>query len=108
MALVSGFGKKRDMLRTLTRLEKFNMENLIAEDVHIEYSSTKEGQLVCDVETRGEQGMLRYRHIFPKGISESDAKDQILQGLRNRGESILHPGRGRPGRPKKQNKNEVS
>ncbi|HYA20611.1 MAG TPA: hypothetical protein VEG25_08210 [Burkholderiales bacterium] len=84
------------------------MENLTADDVQIEFSNTKEGELVCDVETRGELGMLRYRHIFPKGISEADAEDQIRQGLKNRGEAISHPGQGRPGRPKKQNAKEVS
>ena len=84
------------------------MENLMVEDVHIECSNTKEGKLVCDVETRGELGMLCYRHIFPKGISEADAKDQIRQGLKNRGEAISHSGKGRAGRPKKQNAKEVS
>jgi hypothetical protein len=83
------------------------MENLIAGDVHIECSNTEEGELVCDVETRGELGILRYRHIFPKGISEADAKDQIRQGLKNRGEAVSHPGRGRAGRPKKQKAKEV-
>jgi len=77
-------------------------------DVHIECSNTKKGELVCDVETRGELGMLRYRHIFPKGTSEAQARDQIRQGLKSRGEAIAHPGQGRAGRPKKQNANEVS
>ncbi|HXZ97216.1 MAG TPA: hypothetical protein VEG37_09265 [Burkholderiales bacterium] len=84
------------------------MENFEVVDLHIECSSTEKGELVCDVETRGELGMLRYRHIFPKGTSEADAKDQIRQGLKNRGEAISHPGQGRPGRPKKQSTKEVS
>jgi hypothetical protein len=84
------------------------MANLMAEDVHIECSNTDEGELVCDVETRGALGMLRYRHIFPQGISETDAKNQIRQGLKTRGEAILRPGHGRAGRPKKQNAKEVT
>jgi len=84
------------------------MENLMTEDVHIECSNTEEGELVCEVKTRGELGMLCYRHIFPQGISEADAKDQIRQGLKTRGEAILRPGQGRAGRPKKQNTKEVS
>jgi hypothetical protein len=83
------------------------MENLMSEDVHIQCRNTEGGGLVCEVETRGVTGMLRYRHIFPRGISEADAKAQIRQVLKTRGESILHPGRGRAGRPKKQNAKEV-
>jgi hypothetical protein len=90
------------MRKTLTRLIDYTMENLMTDDVRIECSNTKDGELICDVETRGEQGMLRYRHIFPQGISEADAKVQIRQGLKTRGEAIMRPGQGRAGRPKKQ------
>ena len=69
------------MRKTLTRIKDYTMENLMTDDVRIECSNTEEGELVCEVETRGEQGMLRYRHIYPQGISEADAKVQIRQGL---------------------------
>jgi len=75
----------------------------MAEDVHIECRNTEGGGLVCEVETRDEIAMLRYRHIFPQGISEADAKNQICRGLKTRGKAILHPGYGHPGWPKKRN-----
>lgn len=76
----------------------------MAEDVHIECRNTKGGGLVCEVETRDETGMLRYRHIFPQGISEADAKNKIRRGLKTREKAIVHPGMIWPrGRPKKQN-----
>lgn len=100
--------QKAGHAKNFTRLKDYTMENLMTNDVRIECSNTEEGELVCDVETRGEQGMLRYRHIFPQGISEAEAKDQIRQGLKTRGEAILRPGQGRAGRPKKQAAKEVS
>jgi hypothetical protein len=101
-------GKSEACEELLQGFKDYTMENVMTEEVHIECSNTEKGELVCEVKTRGELGMLRYRHIFPKGISEADAKDQIRQGLKTRGEAILRPGQGRAGRPKKQNAKEVT